>query len=235
MSMRHILIPLLALAVLLIVLDTCHHTTYDREVTVVVFEDLNGDGRRDRDEPAIPDTLVVAVYNVHGSFTHHGMLTDAEGKATVHAVYTHFFNLNVVPPCGYRATTETVFKPQNQRDIEVGFAADAPRTGSATVRLALWDDQDGDGVRDDGELPPNPMTLYVSVADGNAHSIDQSTLEITTDAEGLAELDLGNSCSTLWVNFPAEWVVTGIEGDDDWFAVPYDLGVTEVPLGMGAP
>ena len=95
MTLRNILIPVFALAVLLIILDTCPHSIQNRAVSVIAFEDLDADGERDRDEPPIENTLVVGVYNVHGSFTHIGVTTDETGEVAVSAEYTHFFNLTI--------------------------------------------------------------------------------------------------------------------------------------------
>jgi hypothetical protein len=220
------------LAVLFIVLDTCPHSIQNRTVSVITYEDSDADGEWDRDESPIENTLVVGVYNVHGSFTHLGRTTDAAGEVTVSAEYTHFFNLTIVPPCGYRATTETVFTPENNRDIEVGFAPEDPREGVATVEIVFWEEKDEDGVMNPGEELSNNYVFYVDVIDEEYRDVAQSNLMARTDEEGRVTLDMGNSCGTLWVRAPMGRLF--LDGSN-WTPVSYDLGVTDISIGLEGP
>ena len=227
-----IIYPLLALAILLGVLDTCPHTVHGANPTIIVFEDLDQDGRRDRDEAPIPDTLIVSTFNVHGHYTHLGVLTDEKGEATINAEYTHFFNVLVAPPCGYRSTTETRFKPENARRLEVGFAPEAPRTGTATVRLHLWQDEMANGEQDDGESPLADQTIYVDISEEDGHLLSGCVLEARTDADGWATLQLGNSCGTVWLRVPDGWSTPADLVEREWQAVTYDLGETTIEWGL---
>lgn len=225
-----VIYPLLALTILLGVLDTCPHTIQNANPTITVFEDLDRDGRQDRDESPIPNTMVVSVFNMHGHFTHLSLLTDAQGEVTIHAEYSHFFNVVVVPPCGYEPTTETALKPEDARRVEVGFAPDAPRAGSATVRLHLWHDENANGAQDDGEPPLADHLVYVNVA-GN-HNTNRGVLETRIDADGWATLELGNSCGTIWLQVPDNWSTSAGLVEREWQAVTYDLGKTTVEWGL---
>jgi hypothetical protein len=225
-----VIYPLLALAILLGVLDTCPHTIQNASPTLTAFEDLDRDGRQDRDEPPIPNTLVVADFNVHGTFTHLGRLTNEKGEVTLSAEYTHFFNVVVVPPCGSTPTTETTFKPENARRLEVGFAHDVPRAGTATLRLHLWHDEKANGEQDLGEPPLADQIVFVDVEGG--HNLNRGVLEARTGADGWTTIDLGNSCGTVWLRVPDSWSIPAGLAEREWQAVTYNLGETTVEWGL---
>jgi hypothetical protein len=174
--------------------------------------------------------LVVAVFNMHGHFTHLNFLTNEEGEVTINAEYSHFFNVVVVPPCGYRPTTKTAFRPEGTRRLEVGFAPDAPRTGTATVRLHLWHDENANGEQDAGESPLAGQIVYVDV-EGD-HNLNRGVTEARTGADGWATLKLGNSCGTVWLRVPDNWSTPAGLVERDWQAVTYDLGETTIEWGL---
>lgn len=225
-----VIYPLLALAILLGVLDTCPHTIQNASPTITVFEDLDRDGRRDRDEPPVPNTLVIADFNMHGNYTHLSLLTDEKGEVTIDAEYSHFFNVVVVPPCGYAPTTETILEPEDAGRIDVGFGPEAARTGTATVRLHLWHDEKANGVHDDGETPLADQIVYVDV-EGD-HDLSRGTFQAHTDADGWATLELGNSCGTIWLRVPDNWSTSDGLVEREWQAVTYGLGETTVAWGL---
>lgn len=231
-TVSRMIYPLLALAILLGVLDTCPHTIQDASPTIAVFEDLDGDGRQDRDEPPIPNTLIVSVFNMHGTFSHLGLLTDEKGEVTIDAEYSHFFNVIVVGPCGYEPTTETALRPESTRRIEVGFAPKAARTGTATVRLHLWHDENGDGQQNGDETPLADQIIYVDVTEEGDHNLNRGTLEIRAGADGWATLQLGNSCGTIWLQVPDNWSTHAGLDEREWQAVTYALGETTVEWGL---
>lgn len=234
------LVPFVALAMLLVAMDTCPHTVYSSTAWVTVFEDRDGNGEQGSDEPGIPDALVLAVYNTYGAFTRDVLRTDTAGQATFSAQYTNVFNVEVVPPCGTRATTATFYDLSGDRSVNVaaGFVAETPRSGLATVRFHLWDDQDGDGVHGSGEADLGNVSLLAAFHSGSATNYGADALRVTTDASGRATLELGNSCGTLWLWVPLDWVTSSIapggEREGEWTAIPYDVGTTEVEWGLQA-
>lgn len=76
------------------------NSTHKEQATRYVFEDRDGDGKMDREEAPIPDTLVVGEFNMHDSLRRSGALTDEEEKTAIDAEYIHFFKIIVIPPCG---------------------------------------------------------------------------------------------------------------------------------------
>jgi hypothetical protein len=80
-------------------------THVDATAAIFVFEDVDGNGRQDNNEPPLANSLVVATANIHGTFYQYAALTDENGRATIRADYTHFFDIGVAAPCGYTATT----------------------------------------------------------------------------------------------------------------------------------
>lgn len=238
--------PWLALAVLLIVADTCPHTTYTSSAQVAIFEDTNANGKLDRGELAIPNTLIVAEYNTYGAFFRSAVLADANGQATLKASYTNFFNVIVVPPCGYRPTTDTRFDAKSQSKIQAGFVSESPATGMATLQFHLWDDLDGDGRQGAGEPALDSFYFSADPLEAGAQHMYQGVLSAQTDSQGQAVLDLGNSCSTLWVRPSVGWTTSVItssseassseappgEEQDGWWAIAYGPGDTAVEWGL---
>jgi len=233
--------PCLALAVLLLVFDTCPHTVYEAAVTVAVFEDDDGDGVWDEGEHPIRGTVVVAKHNIHGGFTRSAVLTDAEGQATLAAEYTHVFEISVLPPCGFRATTETTTSISHspRARFEVGFVPERPRSGTALLSFYLWEDLDGDGLRQADELAIPGLTLHADPQMGRdtpGAIYRPDAWSVTTDQEGRATLGLGNSCGTVCLSVPFGWRSTAIrpsaQEERDALLVPYSTGITEIEWGL---
>jgi len=210
--------------------------------TIIVFEDRNGNGQQDPEEPPIPDTLVAERHNQHGLLTHTLRLTDGQGQARIEAEYTHFFDIKVQPPCGYRATKDAFQSAVDQPQLSFGFAPEHPNPGAATIRFRFWIDRNGNGLQESDELPLQQALLYVQVWE--PHGVYQAgNAALVTDAEGWATLELGNSCDWVWVCTPEGWQTTftnpaPIERatvyEADWQAFPYDVGTMEVEWGVQA-
>jgi hypothetical protein len=228
MKLRYLKLMLVASALFLMA-DTCPHTIYQADTTITVFEDQDADGRFDKDEPLIPETLVVAVYNVHGTHNHLGLFTDEMGQVRVRAEYTHFYNLIVVSPCGTTPTGDTMFRRSDKKQLEVGFEPTAPRPGTATLHLWIWDDQDGNGQQDAGESPLGSSLIYVGFQqDGSSY---ETALQLRVDEQGFGDLALGNSCGTVWLRPPDRWMAAGGEVGE-WMSFTYDLGINEIEWGL---
>jgi len=74
-------------------------TRKDATANIQVFEDVNRNGKMDSGEPALPDVLIAARSNIHGTMTYTAQHTDAAGETNISATYTHFFDLLAFPPC----------------------------------------------------------------------------------------------------------------------------------------
>jgi hypothetical protein len=228
------------LSALFLTADTCFHSVNKKQASVLVFEDANRNGKIDRGEAPLADTLALGDFNINGSFRRSGALTDEEGKAVIDAEYTHIFKITVLPPCGAQATTPTNLDATQEKRLHFGFAPLESRPGSASVHFHIWEDRNGNGAQDSGEGPLSNFNLY---ADPQGQSASESTLyfgilAMQTDAQGNATLDLGNSCGDLMVPSLYRWNYTSISPEPAktdgglWF--PYHEGVTEVVLGVYA-
>lgn len=234
---------LLVLCLIAGALSSCvqSSSTYEATATITVFEDQDQDGQWGDDTPSpIPGALVVAEYNVDGQMIRSALLTDGKGQATIKAEYTHFFYVDVIPPCGYRATTDLTQSASGQPEpqLNFGFTSDAPNPGRAVVHFYLWEDRDGNGVQDPGEPPLGNVALDADPRSmSRTYDYREDGLAITTDAAGRATLDLGNSCGTIHVRVPLGWRTTAVTPEDQgreegWLTLPYTSTATQVTWGL---
>lgn len=235
---------LLVVSVIATGLSSCVQTSsvmYEAIATVTVFEDLDQDGVwLDGDPTPIPSTLIVAEYNVEGQTVRSALLTDNTGHATIKAEYTHFFYVDVIPPCGYQATTELTQSASGQPEpqLRFGFVPDAPRPGRAVLRFYLWEDRNGNGIQDSGEPPLGDVTFDADPRPmSRTYDYREDGLSITTDDAGRVTLDLGNSCGMLHVRVPLGWRTTTVTPEDEgqeegWLTLPYTSEATEIMWGL---
>ncbi len=178
-------------------------TRVDATANIFVFEDVDGNGRQDNNEPPLANSLVVATANIHGTFFQHAALTDENGRATIRADYTHIFDIGVVAPCGYAATTPQVqsvakglISPQNQ----FGFQPLNPQPGAETLHFRVWQDVNRDGRWQENEPPMRGFDVVFAPhvkAQPDIVDMYDNDLSITTDENGQATLHVGNTCGTL--------------------------------------
>ncbi|MBN2147943.1 MAG: hypothetical protein JW726_11165 [Anaerolineales bacterium] len=208
----------------------------------LAYVDSDGDGKQDDGEAPIPDVLILAESNIHGSFSRTVMTTDAQGNAKVSASFTHIFDIRALVPCGYQSTTATyvsvadaVLSPR----VEFGFRPVAPESGTAQLRFFFWEDTNRDGVQQDEEKPLEGIRLALNPVPalvGSGHVIDMDALSPQTDATGWAEVSLGNTCGIFSVEQPAGWETTitepaGILRNSE-LEFSFGLGVTEITWGL---
>jgi hypothetical protein len=223
--------------------------TREKTVEVVVFEDKNRDGVRNIDELGLEDVLIFARHNIHGCYMRTSAFTNSAGQAALSGSYTHFFNIQAVPPCGYRATTDLDINALEAHDIEFGFTPEESHSGIATMRFHFWYDQNRDGVwdKDEEQWPTNPsLVFHTDPVPGDRRDTTDSMpddLAVIPDEKGEAVLQLGNSCGLLWILEPDYWVTTGTTPDTiyqpndlhhlekQWVAFRYDLGETVIWWG----
>jgi hypothetical protein len=235
------LVWLLAIvSVVFLMADTCFHSLDKEQATITVFVDADQDGNMDRGEAPLADALVVAEFNIHGSFRRTAGLTGADGKVTLEAEYTHVFEIIAVPPCGAQATTPTRLDATSERRLRFGYAPQDPPAGRASIRFQLWEDRDGDGQQGSGEGPLPNFNLYADPLSGKTldRGIYFGLLAMQTDAQGNALLELGNSCGSIVLPFQHGWNYTGFIPEpvsaEESLEFAYQEGVTEVRLGLRA-
>jgi len=198
-------------------------TKNDNTADIIVFEDLDGNGSQNNDEQPIPNTLVVAVANVHGNFLQYAALTDKNGRVTITADYTHYFDIRAIPPCGYITTTpssQSAANAQLSTKYYFGFQPDDPQAGAESLTFDAWNDSNRDGRLQTNELPLNNVNLSFS-----PHSDDKpfaasdyyhNDLSAMTDENGQAVINVGNSCGIMRATPIRGWDTTAFEPDGNW-------------------
>ena len=143
----------LAFFALLLAMLACspNVTTKDATATVTTFVDENGSGQIPESYTPLPDTLVIATWNVHGGMYREVKLTDQNGRAGFSVGYTHFFDISVFPPCEYYSTTPLHRDMTDTEKAEFGFWPADPTGQSSTVKVLVWKDLNANGVRDPQE------------------------------------------------------------------------------------
>jgi len=239
--------PIASLVVLLSVQVFCGPppTPQPASTIVKVYEDSNENGQLDLEESPISNVLVIAESNIHGGGSTMAILTDEDGQALITTVYTHYFNVRVIPPCGFLATTETEVSAEDQPRLYFGFRPETPRSGTAAVRFHLWIDRNEDGIQEANEAPLQGIELVVIPPPPDGSDL-QGISKLVTDSHGWAALELGNSCDQVRALEPDGWETTsttptpidsfkgGTSTDSDWLIFSYDLGTTEIDWGMRA-
>ena len=153
-------------------------------------------------------------------------LTDQNGQADFSASYTHFFDVSVLPPCGYYPTSALFRDVTGIGKAEFGFWPVDPEEQLARVRVLLWKDLNSDGKREPGEEVVNQKATLMFKAPGGADS----------------NVYLGNSCGTVYVLLLESNITTnsisepgtvgdaGAHGNTFYpsIEIPYNLGETTV-------
>ena len=206
-------------------------TRKDATANIQVFEDVNRNGKMNSGEPALPDVLIVARSNIHGTMTYTAQLTDEDGKTSISATYTHFFDLLAFPPCGYEATTETSIRAK--RKNEFGFVSVKPHEGIADFYILLWHDENRDGEYQSGEMPLAGEILYIDpgLSWGYEADIPLGQLMAQTNSGGEAEADLGNSCGEVKITLPDGWHLPNTD-DEQHYQTYYQPERTNIFLGV---
>lgn len=173
-----------------------------RSVEIFVFEDLDADGKRSRDEAPLPNTLILVTTNIHGNFSQSTLFTDDDGKTTIEAEYTHCFDLHALTPCGYINTTLTLISVLDGKKHQFIFQPVDGKTASPSTRslvFALWRDINRDGIRQPTEPALSGVNLAFAPALGNnpVNDFYENEFSATTDEKGEATLNVGNSCGRL--------------------------------------
>jgi hypothetical protein len=211
---------------------------------ILVFEDANGNGKQDEGEGPLRHALIIAHSNIHGGFSRQTFLSDAEGVATVTVTYTHYFDIGVLAPCGYTATTSGTLSAAGGWPWDThhfGFQADAPSPPQTnnSLQFQLWEDVNNDGKRQPSEPPLPNMAIVLDPGfdlSRNYYDFYIDDLTQTTDANGLAAFEVGTACGVMEVQPPDDWLTTVItpatETDDEAISITYGPGQTEIFWGL---
>lgn len=186
--------------VLLIAMLACGPGTKAVEVTVTTFVDESGKGVFPAPYVPLPNTLVIAKWNVHGGMYRKVILTDQNGQADFSVGYTHFFDISVFPPCGYYSTTPLFQDMTGKEKAEFGFWPADPGGQLSTVRVFMWKDVNSNGARDAEEAVVNEKaSIMFNVPGGNQGNVFDGDNFIQETDNGWFDINLGNSCGTIYV------------------------------------
>jgi len=187
-------------------------TTYDAGIFLgatvgdLVFEDLDGDGVQEAGEPGYSNVLVTVTYLGADGMAGGGddvasaTTSGSDGAYSVGGLAAGNYIVSVAVPAGAAITQQNQGDDQLDSDVDDGTgqtAVFALATGEtensvdiglyrpATLDGRLWDDEDGDGIRDDdeGDLPASAtIELYDAGADGAVGGGDDALFATDTGA-----------------------------------------------------
>jgi len=168
------------------------------EVRGTVWEDLNGDGTRDPDEPGMADVTIYLDLDADGrrDTGEPSIVTDAAGVYALTNVPPGTYPVAEVVPVGYRQTFPTT---QQGRHV-VTVAPDAIVEGIdfanaklGEIRGCTWQDLDGDGTRDASELGMPGVTVYLDLdRDGRPDPSEPSEVSAQNGQYAITSLLPGN-------------------------------------------
>ncbi len=236
---------LLAFLVMLLAILACAPSPAltDAKATVTTFVDESGSGTMPESYSPLPNTLVVATWNVHGTMNREVKFTDSDGHADFLVSYTHFFDVSVFPPCGYYSTSSLHRDMTGTEKANFGFWQADPADGSATVKVLLWKDLDANGTRDPQEEVTDEKISVMFKTPGGTNGNPYDTDNFVQDStDGWLNIPLGNSCGTIYllllnseaatrsVSKPGKDSDAGAHGNTFYpsIEIPYDSGETTI-------
>jgi hypothetical protein len=231
----------LLFGILLSAILACGTSTKSAEATITTFIDDSGKGIPPETYKPLPNTLVIAKWNVHGNRYREVKLTDQNGQANFRVGYTHYFDISVFPPCGYYSTTPLVQDVTNTEKAQFGFwsaSEDESLPMLSTVKVLVWNDLNLNGTRDPQEEVNGKASIMFKTPggmDGNVFTEDSFIQE--TD-KGWFDISLGNSCGTIYMFWQSDSLATNsvsepgkiseIGNGNPSIEIPLSLGVTTI-------
>jgi hypothetical protein len=214
-------------------------TNKDVSVVITAFVDESGEGIFPEDYQPLPNTLVIAKWNRHGSRYREVNLTDQNGRADFSVGYTHYFNVSVVPPCGYYSTTRLFQDMTSANKAEFGFWPASAVQQLSRVKVLVWNDLNSNGTREPQEEIMNEKVSVMFNIPGEAKGVVYEHDNFVQEAnEGWFDINLGNSCGTIYVLWLKGALETrsvsepGKNSDDEHgnvaIEIPYNPGETTV-------
>ncbi len=166
----------------------------------LIWNDLDGDGVKGADEPGIPGVTVTATATIGGSTFTVSTVTAADGSYTIAGLPLATFTVAVDPdtlPAGVEQTGDPDATLDNESTVTLtatnptSAVEDFGYQGPGEIGDLVWNDLDGDGVKDAGEpgLPGVDVVITTTIAGQIV------TYTTTTDAFGaysISGLPLGD-------------------------------------------
>jgi hypothetical protein len=184
--------------ILLIAILACGPSTKDVSVNITTFVDESGKGKLPEIYKPLPNTLVVAKWNIHGSMFREVKLTDQNGQANFSISYTHLFDVSVVPPCGYYSTTPLIWDMTGAEEAEFGFWPSDPNDQLSHVKVLVWEDLNSSGTRDpQEEIVNEKIGVTFKIPNGVVGNDFAKDNFVQESENGWFDINLGNSCGTI--------------------------------------
>jgi uncharacterized delta-60 repeat protein len=171
-----------------------NYSAYDGAIGGTVWNDLNGNGLRDlgptgRIEPVLPNWTVYLDGNFNGRIDagERVTLTDGQGAYDFLNLAPGDYQIRQVVQAEFTATGPmdywTITLTENEVMTGRDFGNQRPPVPSGVIRGAMWNDEDGDAVRDAGE---RPLVGWIAFLDTNHNDRFDPTTErsTTTDIDG---------------------------------------------------
>jgi hypothetical protein len=165
----------------------------------LIWNDLNGDGIKDPNEPGIPGVKVIVTTVINGTTVTYTATTDATGTYTVSGLPLGDFTVTVDPtsvPAGLLPTGDATGAKDGVSTVTLTAVAptssvqDFAYQGPGVIGDLVWNDLNGDGIKTPNEpgLPGVVITVTTVIAGATV------TYTTVTDATGtyqIAGLPLG--------------------------------------------
>ena len=185
-------------------------TTKEVNVLVTTFVDENGNGILPETHTPLPNTLVMAKWNVHGVMFRNVELTDENGLAKFSVGYTHLFEVGVIPPCGYYSTTPLYYDMTVADRAEFGFWPANPDDRLSHVKVLAWKDLNSNGTRDlQEEIINENIGVTFNIPLGTVGNVFGGDNFIQASENGWFDINLGNSCGTIYLQWLKGALATG--------------------------
>jgi hypothetical protein len=186
--------------ILLSAVLACGQSTRDVSVNITTFVDESGKGVLPETYQPLPNTLVVANWNIHGNTYRQVQLTDQKGQANFSVSYTHFFDVSVVPPCGYYSTTPIIQDMISLKKAEFGFWPADPNDQLSRVKVLAWTDLNSNGTRDpQEEILNEKIGVTFKIPEDVVGAVFNGDNFVQESENGWFDINLGNSCGTISV------------------------------------
>jgi hypothetical protein len=206
-----------------------------------VFKDTSLDGSLNAIEPVVANQTVFIDTNGNNTFDtgERSTKTDAWGNYAFHNLSAGSYTLVTIPPSGYsfsgsgQRQTISLASNANRAGVDFSFI----KTGTASLSGTVYNDTNGNGVRDTGESGKSGVRIYFEVNNnGYADSFEQS---VVTDANGnytFANLAGGVSYTPRMARLSGYLDTTGVTSvtpPDGEHVTGHDFGLTTHPFISG--
>ncbi|MCZ2102536.1 MAG: T9SS type A sorting domain-containing protein [Chitinophagales bacterium] len=157
-----------------------------------VWEDANGNGLKEAEEPGIAG-VEVTLYS--GETQLASMMTDAQGQYMFDGLEPDTYKLKFVAPAGFIGTislpgvdnnsemnpTSGFTAPFELEDQEAKLNIYAGFFKPGIIGSYVWEDVNGDGIQDEGEVGIEDVMVLMEGTDGSGQQVNKS---VATDDQG---------------------------------------------------